>query len=85
AGFAVAPTQHVVSASSFTHGAALLDRTLMSAAALCHRSDVASPQALSEADRRIVAVWAAAFAERFLAVFEAERPADDRPRDAIAR
>ncbi len=44
-----------------------------------------SPQALSEADRRLVAGWAADCAERVLAVFEAEAPSDDRPRDAIAR
>jgi hypothetical protein len=44
-----------------------------------------SPQTLSEADRRIVAVWAADCAERVLALFEAEAPADSRPRDAIAR
>lgn len=44
-----------------------------------------SPQALSEADRRVVAAWAADCAERVLAVFEAEAPGDDRPRDAIAR
>jgi hypothetical protein len=44
-----------------------------------------SPQALSEADRRIVADWAADCAERVLPFFEAEAPADDRPRDAIAR
>lgn len=44
-----------------------------------------SPQALSEADRRIVADWAADCAERVLPLFEAEAPADDRPRDAIAR
>lgn len=44
-----------------------------------------SPQTLSEADRRIVAAWAADCAERVLAVFEAEAPADNRPRDAIAR
>ena len=46
---------------------------------------MASPQALSEADRRVVAAWAADCAERVLALFEAEAPADDRPRDAIAR
>lgn len=44
-----------------------------------------SPQTLSEADRRIVAAWAADCAARVLAVFEAEAPADSRPRDAIAR
>ena len=44
-----------------------------------------SAQALSEADRRTVAGWAAACAERVLPLFEAEAPHDDRPRDAIAR
>jgi hypothetical protein len=44
-----------------------------------------SPQALSEVDRRRVALWAADCAERCLAVFESDAPADDRPRDAIAR
>jgi hypothetical protein len=46
---------------------------------------VGSPQTLSEADRRIVAGWAADCVERVLALFEAEAPADPRPRDAIAR
>jgi hypothetical protein len=46
---------------------------------------VRSPQTLSEADRRIVAVWAADCAERVLALFEAQAPRDGRPRDAIAR
>ena len=44
-----------------------------------------SAQALSEADRRLVASWAADCAERVVGVFEAEAPMDDRPRDAIAR
>ncbi|MBV9337735.1 MAG: hypothetical protein JO243_17760 [Solirubrobacterales bacterium] len=44
-----------------------------------------SPQTLSEADRRLVAVWAADCAERVLGLFEAEAPSDSRPRDAIAR
>lgn len=44
-----------------------------------------SPQTLSEADRRIVAAWAADCAERVLALFEAQAPEDGRPRDAIAR
>jgi hypothetical protein len=44
-----------------------------------------SPQALSEADRRIVALWAADCAERALPLFEAEAPTDGRPADAIAR
>jgi len=47
--------------------------------------DVGSPQTLSEADRRIVAAWAADCAERVLGLFEAEARADGRPRDAIAR
>jgi hypothetical protein len=46
---------------------------------------VSSPPTLSEADRRIVAVWAADCAERVLRLFEAEAPGDSRPRDAIAR
>ncbi|MBW4040764.1 MAG: hypothetical protein HIU86_01365 [Acidobacteria bacterium] len=46
---------------------------------------MASPQALTEAERRTVAFWAATCAERWLAVFEAEAPDDLRPRDAIAR
>ena len=44
-----------------------------------------SPQALSEADRRLVAVWAADCAERVLSLFEREAPDDIRPRDAIER
>jgi len=46
---------------------------------------VGSPQTLSEADRRLVAAWAADCAERVLGLFEAEAPADERPRAAIAR
>jgi hypothetical protein len=46
---------------------------------------VGSPQTLSEADRRIVAAWAADCAERVLGLFEAEAPGDSRPRDAIGR
>jgi hypothetical protein len=46
---------------------------------------VGSPQTLSEAERRIVAVWAADCAERVLGLFEAEAPGDRRPREAIAR
>jgi hypothetical protein len=46
---------------------------------------VRSPQTLSEADRRIVAAWAADCAERVLGLFETEAAADSRPRDAIAR
>jgi hypothetical protein len=44
-----------------------------------------SAQALTETDRRRVAAWAAACAERVLPLFEAEAPADDRPRNAIDR
>ena len=44
-----------------------------------------SPQTLSEADRRIVAAWAADCAERLLGLFEAQAPGDSRPRDAIGR
>ena len=46
---------------------------------------VRSPQTLSEADRRLVAAWAADCAERVLVLFEAEAPSDDRPRAALAR
>lgn len=46
---------------------------------------MASPQALSESDRRQVAEWAADCADRVLPLFEAEAPSDGRPRDAIAR
>lgn len=44
-----------------------------------------SPQSLSLDERRAVAAWAAACAERVLPLFEAEAPDDDRPRDAIER
>ncbi|MBN9318818.1 MAG: hypothetical protein BGN86_16405 [Caulobacterales bacterium 68-7] len=44
-----------------------------------------SPQTLSEDDRRLVAGWAAACAERVLPLFESERPDDGRPRAAIDR
>ncbi|WP_337001082.1 MULTISPECIES: putative immunity protein [unclassified Microbacterium] len=46
---------------------------------------MSTPQGMTEADRRIVAVWAADCAERVLPLFEAEAPGDDRARDAIAR
>jgi hypothetical protein len=46
---------------------------------------VRSPQALSDAERRVVAAWAADCAERVLEVVEAEAPDDDRPRALIAR
>ncbi|WP_396327848.1 putative immunity protein [Jatrophihabitans lederbergiae] len=45
---------------------------------------VRSPQTLSEADRRLIAAWAADCAERVLGIFEAEAPDDDRPRALIA-
>ena len=44
-----------------------------------------SSQSLSEADRRLVATWAADCAERVLDLFETEAPTDGRPRDAIDR
>jgi len=44
-----------------------------------------SPQTLSEADRRLVAFWAADCVERVLYIFEAVAPGDDRPRELIAR
>src|SRR5438105_2374407 len=44
-----------------------------------------SPQSLSEADRRVVAAWAADCAEHVLPLFHAEAPADGRPRALIAR
>lgn len=46
---------------------------------------MASPQTLSEADRRCVAAWAADCAERVLPLFEAEAADDGRPRDGITR
>ena len=46
---------------------------------------MSSPQSLSEADRRVVATWAADCAERVLVFFETEAPVDGRPRDAISR
>ena len=51
----------------------------------CETRGVASPQTLSEADRRLVASWAADCAERVLGLFEAEAPDDAGPRDAITR
>lgn len=44
-----------------------------------------SPQALSEADRRRVAAWAADCAEHVLGVFLAAAPEDDRPRALVER
>jgi len=49
------------------------------------RWSVRSPQTLSQADRRIVAAWAADCAEHVLGIFEAAAPGDSRPRDLIAR
>lgn len=46
---------------------------------------MASPQSLTDADRRNVAVWAADCAERVLDLFEADAPGDTRARDAILR
>ncbi|HRF47215.1 MAG TPA: hypothetical protein PLC98_06270, partial [Anaerolineales bacterium] len=39
---------------------------------------------LTDADHRLLALWAALCAEHVLPLFEAARPADDRPRRAIA-
>lgn len=44
-----------------------------------------SPQTLSDDDRRVLARWAAACAERVVGLFEASAPGDDRVRDAVAR
>ncbi len=38
---------------------------------------------LTDSDHRLLAVWAAACAEHVLHLFESERPADPRPRQAI--
>jgi immunity protein 5 of polymorphic toxin system len=40
---------------------------------------------LADADHRLLALWAAACAEHVLPLFEAVRPADARPRHAIAQ
>ena len=55
------------------------------ALAAMQRSLMGSPQSLSEADRRVVAGWAADCAEHVLGLFHAEAPDDDRPRALIAR
>lgn len=47
--------------------------------------DLRSPQTLTEADRRLVAAWAADCAERALPFFEADCPDDARPRALIER
>lgn len=44
---------------------------------------MASPQTLSEDDRRLLARWAAQCAARVLPLFEAEAPDDPRARDGI--
>lgn len=46
---------------------------------------MASPQTLTEAERRIVAAWAADCAEHVLPLFHAEAPNDERPSALIAR
>jgi hypothetical protein len=46
---------------------------------------VAPQQTLSEADRRLVAAWAADCTDRVLHLGEADAPHDDRPRALIAR
>jgi len=46
---------------------------------------VKSSQTLSEADRRLVAAWAADCAEHVLAIFEAEAPNDNRLRALVER
>lgn len=38
---------------------------------------------LTDADHRLLALWAAACAEHVLQLFESEQPSDPRPRDAI--
>jgi hypothetical protein len=45
----------------------------------------ASPQTLTESDRRLVAGWAADCAERVLDVYESHVPGDERPRALIER
>ncbi len=40
---------------------------------------------LTDADHRLLALWAASCAEHVLALFESARPADPRPRHAIAQ
>lgn len=46
---------------------------------------MASPQTLSDADRRLVAEWAADCAERVLNVYTSHAPDDDRPHALIER
>ncbi len=40
---------------------------------------------LTDSDHRLLAVWAASCAEHVLDLFEAEQPADDRPRHALVQ
>ncbi|MCQ1949376.1 hypothetical protein NNX28_05455 [Arthrobacter sp. zg-Y859] len=44
-----------------------------------------SPQTLSDPDRRVIARWAAACAERVLPLYEADETAEETARDALAR
>jgi len=46
---------------------------------------VASPQTLTETDRRVLARWAADCAQRVLPLFEPTDPGDSRVSDALAR
>jgi hypothetical protein len=41
------------------------------------------PMTLTEADRRLIGLWAADCAQRVLPLFEAKAPSDPRPREAI--
>jgi Imm-5 like putative immunity protein len=43
-----------------------------------------SSMTLSDAERRLLGLWAADCAERVLPLFEAQAPSDTRPREAIA-
>jgi hypothetical protein len=68
-----------------TQAGASRDALLLVSAGPWKNVRMRSPQTLSEADRRIVALWAADCAERVVGLFEAEAPGDTRPREAIAR
>ncbi|MCQ1955183.1 hypothetical protein NNX39_01510 [Arthrobacter sp. zg-Y826] len=46
---------------------------------------MASPQTLSDPDRRVIARWAAACAERVLPLYKADETAEETARDALAR
>lgn len=52
---------------------------------MVRESTMASPQALSVPDRRLVALWAADCAERVLPLVETDVPDDDRAREGIDR